>query len=129
MELCLRIKLNIYLFYIRHFNSCMQILYIRSLSREPMDLTYDNYGSIYHTVSPYHVVISIHALACIQTTTYLTLKHDYSYFRLGEPWGCLIFIPGVTGQSLPTRLSIKLLQQQSSACVHDRDSNQQPFDY
>ena len=49
----------------------------------------EGYGSIFHTLIVQDIVIYIYTNYVIYTTTHLSLIYDYSYIRLGEPWGCL----------------------------------------
>ena len=63
----------------------------------------------------------------IHTTPHLTLKHAYTCFRLGEPWGYLESRPRQAWQSHATRLSLKLLEQLSSTLWCRRDSNPGPL--
>ena len=53
----------------------------------------------------------------IYKTTHLSLIYDYSYIRLGEPWGCLTSLNvRLEWRSHFTGLSIKLHEQMSSSC-------------
>ena len=53
----------------------------------------------------------------IFTITHLSIIYDYSYIRLGEPWGCFTNANvKLEWQSHSIRLSIELHKQMSSAC-------------